>query len=70
MSKSEKEFNDLACEYCTTTREYFYILRLAIYHIDGVATETSVDVAKYEKSPEVYACAVKILKAMGERRKH
>lgn len=65
----EKEFNDLTCEYRTTAREYFYILRLAIYHIDGVATDKSIDVVKHNKSPEVYACAVKILKAMGERKK-
>lgn len=58
----EKEFNELVCG--ITAREYFMILRLAIYHIDGEYKETSVEVAQYAKSNEVWACAIKILKAL------
>ena len=60
----EQKFNDLTTEYSVSAREYFYVLRLAIYHIDGVATSTSLEVAQYDKSTEVYRCACNILNAM------
>ena len=60
----EQKYNDLSGEYAISAREYFYILRLAIYHVDGVATDTSVEVAQYAKSPEIYRCACNILNAM------
>ena len=60
----EQKFNDLTTEYSITAREYFYILRLAIYHVDKVATDKSIDIARYKKSPEVYRCACNILNAM------
>ena len=60
----EKKFNDLATEYGVGARKYFYILRLAIYHIDGVATDTSLEVSRYDKSTEVYRCACNILNAL------
>lgn len=60
----EQKFNDLTREYCVSAREYFYVLRLAIYHVDGVATDKSIDVARYEKSDEIYRVAINILNAM------
>ena len=60
----EQKFNDLTEKYSTSAREYFYILRLAIYHVDGVATDRSLDVARHIKSPEVYRCACNILNAL------
>ena len=60
----EKKFNDLTERYCISARKYFYVLRLAIYHTDGVATDKSIDVARYAKSPQVYECGCKILNAM------
>lgn len=60
----EQKFNDLTTEYSVSAREYFYVLRLAIYHVDGVATDKSIDVARYEKSDEVYRVAINILNAM------
>lgn len=60
----EQKFNDLTTEYSVSAREYFYVLRLAIYHVDGVVTEKSIDVARYEKSDEVYRVAINILNAM------
>ncbi len=60
----ETKYNKLTAKYNVSAREYFYILRLAIYHIDGVKTDSSYEVAQYNKSDEVWDCAVKILKAM------
>ena len=60
----EQKFNDLTTEYSVSAREYFYVLRLAIYHVDGVATDKSIDVVRYKKSDEVYRVAINILNAM------
>ena len=60
----EQTFDDLTQEYCISVREYFYVLRLAIYHVDKVVTDKSIDVARYAKSPQVYECGCKILNAM------
>ena len=60
----EQKFNDLTTEYSVSAREYFYVLRLAIYHVDGVATDKSIDVARHKESDEVYKVAINILNAM------
>ena len=60
----EKQYNDLSMECNITAREYFMILRLAIYHIDGEYIETSVDIARYEKTEEIYKQAIKIMSAL------
>lgn len=57
----DKLYDELTKEYATSAREYFMILRLAIYHIDGEYLETSADIAQYEKTEEIYKQAVKIL---------
>lgn len=62
----EKAWNGLTEYYPISAREYFYILRLALYHVDGVKTDNSFEVAQATKSPEVYKCAIKILKVMYE----
>lgn len=64
----EKRYNDLSMECSISAREYFMILRLAIYHIDGKYIETSVDIAQYEKTEEIYKQAIKIMLALNERR--
>lgn len=55
------KYDILATEYSISAREYFEILRLAILHVDGAREDTSYKVATYEKSEEVYKCAIKIL---------
>ena len=60
----EQEYSSLAERYAISAREYFYTLRLAIYHVDGAKTDTSYEVAQYKKSPEVYWVACNILNAM------
>ena len=60
----EQQYNDLTMRYAISAREYFMILRLAIYHIDGVNKETAYEIAQYSKSNEVYRCACEILKAL------
>lgn len=64
----DKIYNELTKECATSAREYFMILRLAIYHIDGEYIETSVDIAQYEKTEEIYKQAIKIMLALNERR--
>ena len=63
MKTEEQIFNDLTCEYCTSAREYFMILRLAIYHITGNSLEKSHEIAQYEKTDEVYRL-IRILKTL------
>lgn len=60
----EEIFNRLTCEYCTSAREYFMILRLAIHHTTGDYLEKSYDIAQYNKTDEIYSKAIKVLKAL------
>lgn len=55
--------------YAISAREYFYILRLALYHIAGIKTDNSYEVtqAMETATPEVYKCAIDILTAMHKR---
>lgn len=64
MKTKEQIFNDLTCEYCTSAREYFMVLRLAILHITGDYLEKSHEIALYDKSDEVYKLAIRILKTL------
>lgn len=59
-------FDKLATEKSISAREYFMILRLAIYHIDFKYLETAVEIAQYEKSNKVWRQAIKILVALEE----
>ena len=63
----EKLYNDLSTECSISAREYFMILRLAIYHIDGKYLATSADIAQYEKTEEIYKQGIKIMLALNER---
>ena len=64
MKTEEQIFNDLTCEYCTSAREYFMVLRLAILHTTGDYLEKSHEIALYDKSDEVYRLAIRILKTL------
>lgn len=61
-----------ASERCAiSAREYFYILRLALYHVAGIKTDNSYEVAQAmgTATPEVYECALDILNIMYKRSK-
>lgn len=60
----EALFNDATKVLCLSAREYFMVLRLAIYHTDGKYMDTSSEVAQYNKSDDVYKCAIRILQAL------
>lgn len=60
----ETKFNTITKDKAMTAREYFYILRLAIYHIDHKQLDTSVEVAQYAKTPSIYECACRIAEAL------
>lgn len=64
----EKIYNDLSKVCAISAREYFMILRLAIYHIDGKYIATSVDIMEYEKTEEIYKQAIKVMLALNERK--
>ncbi len=63
----KEKYNKLTEKYSVTAREYFYVLRLAIYHVDHKELESSYAIAQYEKSNAVYACAVNILNSLYEK---
>lgn len=63
LSYGEK-YDVLTTKYSVSAREYFMILRLAIYHIDGENLETSYKIAQYDKSNEIYESACKMLEAL------
>lgn len=60
----EEKFNELSTDKAMTAREYFWTLRLAILRIDRKQLDTSVEVAKYPKTPEIYKCACRIAEAL------
>lgn len=64
MKTEEQIYNDLTCEYCTSAREYFMVLRLAILHITGDYLEKSYEIAQYKKTGEIYKLAIRILKTL------
>lgn len=72
-SKEERRWTELVDEYTPSAREYFYILRLALFHVKKIKTDSSYEVcqelAKQEDgAKEVYACATEILKTLyGEK---
>ena len=67
--EEQVEWEKLAEEHAISAREYFYILRLALYHVDGLKTDNSYEVAQAYKSAEVYACACNIIKALYKEKK-
>lgn len=64
MKSKEQIFNDLTREYCTSAREYFMILRLAILHITGDYLEKAYDITLYQKTDEIYVMAIRLLKTL------
>lgn len=64
MKTKEQIFNDLTCEYCTSAREYFMVLRLAILHITGKFLEKAHEIAQFEKTDEIYVMAIRLLKTL------
>lgn len=50
-------------------REYFMILRLAIYHTDHKYLEPTPEVATYPKHNKIYECAYDILCALVKKEK-
>ena len=68
-TKSEALYNCLTSKYNISARKYFWVLRLAIYHIDGKELNTSFETTQYAISDEVYKTACDILTTLYEGRK-
>lgn len=64
MRTKEQIFDDLTREYCTSAREYFMVLRLAILHITGKFLEKAYEIAQFEKTDEIYVMAIRLLKTL------
>ena len=60
----EAKYNGITQDKAMTAREYFWTLRLAILRVDRKQLETSVEVAQYPKTPEIYKVACRIAKAL------
>lgn len=60
----ETKFNELSKDKAMTAREYFWTLRLAILRVDHKQLDTSVEVAQYPKTPQIYECACRIAEAL------
>lgn len=60
----EEKYNELSKDKAMTAREYFWTLRLAILRVDRKQLETSVEVAQYPKTPEIYKVACRIAEAL------
>lgn len=52
--------------YAISATEYFYILKLALYHVADIRTDSSYETAQAMETatPEVYECATDILNLM------
>lgn len=63
-------YEKLTTELSVSAREYFMILRLAIYHTDGMYLKTSYEITQYDTSKESYELACRILKTLngGDRK--
>lgn len=60
----EAKYNELTTDKAMSAREYFWTLRLAILRVDRKQLETSVEVAQYPKTPEIYKVACRIAEAL------
>ncbi|MBR2252966.1 MAG: hypothetical protein IJ895_00885 [Prevotella sp.] len=60
----EAKYNELTADKAMSAREYFWTLRLAILRVDRKQLETSVEVAQYPKTPEIYKVACRIAEAL------
>lgn len=60
----EHKYKELTEEKAMTAREYLWTLRLAILRVDRKELETSIEVAQYPKTSEIYECACRIARAL------
>lgn len=60
----ETKYNEITQNKAMTAREYIWTLRLAILRVDRKQLETSVEIANYPKTPQVYECACRIAQAL------
>ena len=66
------KYNKLTEKYAMSAYEYFMILRLAIYHLDGLRVEYSVDIVDYLKEHDydsIYKLGCEIVKALNKKGK-
>lgn len=64
-------YNTLTTEFATSAREYFMVLRLAIYHMTSYYAERAIDVMRYLKEAdneeEIYELACGVLKVLNKK---
>lgn len=59
-------YDKLATEHATSAREYFMVLRLAIYHITGEYIESSYKITQYVITDDIYRLAIRVLRTLNE----
>lgn len=64
----KEKYNKLSEEYSTSAREYFMVLRLAIYHTTGKNLESSYEITQYPITEDIYRTAIKVLRVLNWRR--
>lgn len=73
MKTAKEKYDELGLDLVVAAREYFMVLRLAIYHTDHYYAEKSTDVVQYlntnEDADGIYELACKILKALNQERR-
>ena len=62
--KHKKEYMKLSDKYVISAREFFMVLRLALFHVLGIYAESSADVMKATETDEVWECACNILNTL------
>lgn len=60
----QEKYDMLATEYSIPAREYFMILKLAIYHTDRKEMKSSYEVTKYKMNDKILNAACDILKSL------
>ena len=65
---AREKFNKLSEEFNTSAREYFMVLRLAIYHTTGEYLESSYAITQYSITEDIYRTAIRILRVLNWRR--
>lgn len=63
---TREKFERLAEKYSISAREYFMVLRLAIYHIAGEYLESSYKITQYVITDDIYKKAIKVLRVLNE----
>ena len=61
---AQEKFGKVSQDKALSVREYFWTLRLAILRVDRKQVISSVEIAKYPMTKEIWECATRIAQAL------